>query len=233
MTTEILPDAATAARRAASHVAEVARAAVAARGIANLAFSGGQTPAAMLRALTLLDVPWHALHVFQVDERVAPPNSDARNVAQLENSLVMQGVLAAERLHTMPVEGPDLAAGASKYAKLLSELAGSPPVLDLVHLGLGEDGHTASLFADDPVLNVTDRDVAVSAEHSGYRRMTLTLPLLARARGVMWLVTGAAKARVLARMMRGDTSLPATRVPTERAILFADLAAAMPIEVRT
>jgi 6-phosphogluconolactonase len=141
-------------------------------------------------------------------------------------SLLARAPLSLEQVHAMPVDAPDLAASASAYGRTLREFAGTPPVLDLVHLGLGADGHTASLLPCDPVLAVTDEDVALSGPYQGRRRMTLTYPVLDGARRILWLVTGSDKAAMLARMVDGDQSIPAGRVRQERARILADAAAA-------
>jgi 6-phosphogluconolactonase len=226
MRLETRADATTLARAAARFVAERARRAMTERGRFIAAFSGGSTPLEMLEALVAEDLPWCAMHVFQVDERAAPRGDPARNLTLLENALLGRTPLSAERLHAMPVEESDLDAAARRYAQLLLETAGTPPVLDLVHLGLGDDGHTASLVRDDSALEVTDRDVAISGEYRGQRRMTLTLPSIDRARQRLWLVTGADKAGMLARLMAGDRSIPAGRVRGEDSVVFADAAAA-------
>src|SRR5258705_7493126 len=118
----------------------------------------------------------------------------------------------------MPVEAPDLEAAASRYAETLWAIAGSPPVFDLVHLGLGADGHTASLVPGDPVLDVTDADVAVTRPYQGRRRMTLTFPIINRSRRVLWLVTGREKAGALVRLRNRDPSIPASCVRQDRAL---------------
>lgn len=223
---EVSEDDAATARAAARFVAARAREAASRRGLWVAAFSGGSTPRAMLAALVAEDLPWEALRIFQVDERAAPAGSDDRNFTQLEQVLLGTTPLARDQLHPMPVEAEDLETAAQRYARELEAVAGTPPVFDLVHLGLGDDGHTASLVPGDPVLDVNDRDVAASGEYRGYRRMTLTLPLLNRARERLWLVTGAGKAEMLARLRAGDASIPAGRVRAENAILFADEAAA-------
>ena len=224
---ETLPDAEAVARRAAAVIAGEARAAVAARGRFLLAVSGGKTPWIMLRALAAEEVPWKQVHVVQVDERVAPAGHADRNLAHLRATLLEHAPLREEQIHAMPVESADLEAAAAHYARVLREIAGTPPVLDLAHLGLGTDGHTASLVPGDPALAVADRDVAITELYQGRRRMTLTYPLLNRSRTVLWVVTGAEKAPMLKRLRDGDASIPAGRIRRrEPALILADLAAA-------
>jgi 6-phosphogluconolactonase len=223
---QVLAGANAAAERAAAIVAEAAREAVAARGRFVFAVSGGRTPATMLRALAAEDVPWEGVRVVQVDERVAPEGHADRNLGLLRSSLLEHAPVQVDQVYPMPVEEADLDAAASDYARLLTGLAGAPPEIDLVHLGLGADGHTASLVPGDAALAVKDADVAVTGPYQGRRRMTLTFPALDRARRVLWLVTGAEKAEVLEKLRRGDASIPAARVRRERALLLADAAAA-------
>jgi 6-phosphogluconolactonase len=232
MKIEVLDDAAAVAMKAAGIIAADARAAVAARGHFVLAVSGGHTPWLMLRALAGLDVPWAGMHVVQVDERVAPAGDPERNLAHLRESLLDHAPLRPEQVHAMPVEAPDLEAGAARYAATLREIAGFPPVLDLVHLGLGPDGHTASLLPGDPVLDVVGADVALAGPYQGRRRMTLTYPTLNRARRILWLVTGDEKAAMLARLAAGDPSIPAGRVRQEQALVLADRGAARLLAAR-
>lgn len=227
MNVEVLADPEAVARRAAEFVAGEARAAVATRGRFCLALSGGHSPWLMLRLLAEdATVPWALVHVFQVDERVAPAGDPARNLPQLVACL--GGRLGAASLHAMPVEGGDLAAAAARYGRELAGIAGMPPVLDLIHLGLGDDGHTASLVPGDPALEVADADVVPAGPYQGRRRLTLTLPTLDRARRLLWLVTGREKAAALARLRAGDPGIPAGRVRSERALILADAAAATP-----
>ena len=226
MNIEVLADPDAAAHRAAGVIAADARAAVAARGRFVMAVSGGRTPWAMLRALAQQDIPWSGVHVMQVDERVAPAGDPDRNLTHLEESLLAHAPLTPAQIHAMPVEAPDLDAAAAAYAKMLRALAGSPPVLDLIHLGLGPDGHTASLVPGDPVLDNGADDVALAGPYQGRRRMTLTYPTLDRARRILWLVSGAEEAEMLARLCAGDRSIPAGRVRQDRALLLADAAAA-------
>jgi 6-phosphogluconolactonase len=214
-----------AARAAARFVAECTRRAVSERGKCVIAFSGGSTPRAMLGALVAEDLPWRDLHIFQVDERTAPDGHSERNLTLLQQTLLGKTPLTAGTLHEMPVEEEDLEAAASRYAQDLAATTGAPVVLDLVHLGLGGDGHTASLVPGDAALEVSDRDVAVSKEFRGYRRMTLTLPLLNRARQRLWLVTGGGKSAMLARLLDGDQSIPAGRVHADNSVIFTDHAA--------
>jgi 6-phosphogluconolactonase len=230
MTIDVCADANAVARKAAALIATEARAAVAAHGRFVIAFSGGRTPWIMLRALADEDVPWENFHVVLVDERVAPAGHPDQNLTHLRTSLLDHTPLRAEQIYAMPVEAPDLEVAASQYADTLRQIAGLPPVLDLVHLGLGVDGHTASLVPGDPILEVADVDVAVTGPYQGRRRMTLTVPILNRARQILWLVTGADKASMLARLRNGDASIPAGRIRRERSLVLADQAAAGPLE---
>jgi len=227
MKVEVFSDADAVARQAAALIATEARAAVAARGRFVLAVSGGHTPWAMLRALSGEDVPWANVYVTQVDERVAPAGDPDRNLTHIRESL--RAPLRPEQILAMPVEAPDLQAAVARYAASLQEIAGSPPVLDLVHLGLGPDGHTASLVPGDRVLEVTDADVALTGIYQGRRRMTLTYPMINRARRILWLVTGGEKVEMLGRLRKGDPSIPAGRIRQDQAVVFADQAAAQQV----
>src|SRR5262249_49803168 len=161
-------------------IAAEARAAVNARGRFIFAVSGGHTPRQMLRALGTKDVPWGYVKVVQGGERVAPAGDPDPNLTHLYKRLREHEPVRRGEIYAMPVEAPDLETAAERYAETLKEIAGSPPVLDLIHLGLGPDGHTASLVPGDPVLNVTDSDVALTGVYQGRRRMTLTYPILNR-----------------------------------------------------
>lgn len=213
---EVSADPDAVAARAAGYVAGQARAAVAASGRFIFAVSGGHTPWAMFSALAGEDMPWRQVEVYEVDEREAPAGDPDRNLTHLNESL--RGAPAI--VHPMPVTDPDLAAAAARYAAAL------PERFDLVHLGLGPDGHTASLVPGDPVLEVTDALVALTQPYQGHRRMTLTYPALARADQLLWLVTGADKQDPLARLLAGDQSIPAGRVRAARSLVLADAAAA-------
>jgi 6-phosphogluconolactonase len=226
MKVEILPDADAVAHKAAQFIAAAARAAMAARGRFSLAVSGGHTPWQMLRLLAKEDVPWGGVHLFQVDERVAPAGDKDRNLTHLEESLLATGKLPPGNVHAMPVEAKDLPAAAARYARELESIAGTPPVVDLVHLGLGPDGHTASLVPGDKSLDVTDADVALAGPYQGRERMTLTYPVLDRARTILWLVTGADKVPMFPRLKAGDKTIPAGRVRSDHALMLADAAAA-------
>jgi 6-phosphogluconolactonase len=232
MKLEIFDDAEALAKAAAAMIAADARAAVAARGRFIMAVSGGTTPWIMLRALAGEDVPWKDVHVFQVDERVAPVDDPDRNLAHLRASLLEHVPLPPQQIYAMPVESPDLEAAAKQYAHTLEQVAGSPPVFDLIHLGMGPDGHTASLVPGDPVLNITDADVGLTGEYQGRRRMTLTYPVLNRSRRILWLITGSDKVAMLPRMLEGDTSIPSGRISREQAVVMADRAAAAKVKTK-
>lgn len=226
MQIEILDDDAAVAQRAAAFIAECAAEAVRARGVFTLAVSGGRTPWAMLRALAALPLPWAQVQLFQVDERVAQDGDAVRNLTNIEASLLANAPLPLANVHAMPVTAADLDAAAHDYARTLERVCGTPPVLDLVHLGLGSDGHTASLLPGDAALQVADADVTLAGPYQGHRRMTLTYPVLDRARCVLWLATGAEKRAMVARLLAGDRSIPAGRVAAQQALLLADRAAA-------
>jgi 6-phosphogluconolactonase len=223
---EVYPDDDVVARKAAAVIAAAARAAVTSRGRFIMAVSGGHTPWRMLRALASDELPWQQVHIAQVDERVAPAADPDRNLAHLRASLLDHAPLPPDHIHAMPVEAADLDRAAEQYALTLRDVAGSPPVLDLVHLGLGPDGHTASLVPGDPVLDITDADVAATGAYHGRRRMTVTFPIINRSRLVLWLVTGSEKAATLVRLRDGDRSIPASRVRQDRSLVLADRAAA-------
>jgi len=178
----------------------------------SLALSGGRTPWPVFRSLAETKLDWARVDVYQVDERVAPEGDPARNLTGLREALLDR---VPVNVHPMPVNEPDLEAAAERYAASL------PPVLDIVHLGLGVDGHTASLVPDDPVLE-TDRTVAMTQLYEGRARMTLTFPALERAARIVWIVAGADKAPMLPRLRAADPSIPAGRVSQARALLVAD-----------
>ena len=226
MNIEVLPNPESVAARAASIIAGHASEAISTRGKFVIAVSGGHTPWVMLRRLADAAIQWKAVHLFQVDERVAPAGNPERNLTHLRERLLNRAPLPPDQLYAMPVEIPDLEAAASQYAETLGRIAGEPPIIDLVHLGLGPDGHTASLVPGDPVLDVDDADVALSGPYQGRRRMTLTYPILNRARKVLWVVTGSDKAGMVNRLLDGDRSIPAGRVSNGRTLLLADTAAA-------
>jgi 6-phosphogluconolactonase len=212
---ETLADPGAVAAAGAAFVAERARAAVAAGGRFHFAVSGGHTPWAMFAELASEQVPWEAVVIYQVDERVAPAGDPDRNLTHLTQALGP----APAQVRAMPVNEGDLEAAAASYGASL------PENFDLVHLGLGPDGHTASLVPGDPVLAVTDRLAALTQPYQGRVRMTLTYPALARARQLLWLVTGADKRQPLARLLAGDTTIPAGRVEAAASLVMADRAA--------
>lgn len=226
MNIEILSSADEVAARAAQVIAADARQAVAARGRFVMAVSGGRTPWQMLRALANEEVPWASVHVVQVDERIAPAGDPDRNLTHLRESLLSHAPIPPGQIHAMPVEAADPQAACSEYTKLLNSICGDPPVLDLAHLGLGPDGHTASLIPGDPVLGVHNAEVALTGLYQNRRRMTLTYPVLNRARHILWVVTGAEKAPMVPRLLAGDLGIPAGPVSQANATLLADAPAA-------
>ena len=226
MNIEVLPDADAVARRAAAFIAATARSAASDRGRFVFAVSGGRTPWVMLRALVQEDVPWEAVEIVQVDERAAPEGHPDRNLTHLRETLLEHAPLKPGQIHAMPVDADDLAAAARGYAETLHQLTGPSGRLDLVHLGLGPDGHTASLVPGAPALEVRDVPVAVTGVYQGRRRMTLTFPVLDNARQILWVVTGDDKREMLLRLRDGDAAIPAGRVASHAAVVMADRAAA-------
>ena len=216
---EVVADERAAARRAAELIAAAGAKAVADHGSFSFAMSGGRSPWAMLAILgDMEEMPWQETELFQVDERVASPGSDDRNLTHMVLGLSMDHQSA---LRPMPVTHRDLDEAAREYETSL------PERLDLVDLGLGPDGHTASLVPGDPVLEVTDRRVAMTTnECQGHRRMPLTYRALAEARQIVWLVTGEEKRGPLQQLLAADPSIPAGRVRNESMSIVADRAAA-------
>ena len=210
---EVFPDAGSVGRRAADLIAEAVRRAISDGRRFAWAISGGEAPIRMLRRLGELDLPWRLIDTWQVDERVAPPDDPDRNRSVQREALPPE---LLEGIRWMPVEDEDLEAAAERYAATL------PDRFDVVHLGLGADGHTASLVPGDPVLDVRDRDVAVTGPYEGRRRMTLTYPALSRAGRVIWVVTGPGKRDALRKLLAGDRSIPATHVPVPDQTVVTD-----------
>ncbi len=211
------------AQRGVELIAEFADRTLESKPTFTLAVSGGSTPRRMLELLAgTTSIDWPRVHLFQVDERIAPTGDPDRNLAML------QPLLSSVELggfYPMPVSDTELVAACSAYAASLATVAGSPPVLDLVQLGLGSDGHTASLIPGDPILHVEDTDVATTGEYQGRKRMTFTWPVLDRAAAQLWLIGGASKHAALGQLLTGDPSIPATLPSRDRATVVADQAA--------
>lgn len=210
----VLPDPEAVGRRAADLVAETIGRALADGRRFTWAISGGETPIPFFRRLGGLELPWHRIDTWQVDERIVPTGDPSRNRSTQDRTLPPD---ARRGVRWMPVEDEDLPAAAARYAATL------PERFDIVHLGLGADGHTASLVPGDPVLDVLDRDVAVTGPYEGRRRMTLTYPALARADRVVWVVTGSRKREALRRLTDGDRSIPAARISVPDQVVVTDL----------
>jgi 6-phosphogluconolactonase len=226
MQKEILSTSDEVAARAAQIIASDARAAVAARGRFVMAVSGGRTPWQMLRDLANEEMPWANVHVIQVDERIAPAGDKDRNLTHLRESLLSHAPIPENQIHAMPVEASDLDQACRDYTAELNSICGTPAIIDLAHLGLGPDGHTASLIPGDPVCAVQDAEVALTGLYQNRRRMTLTYPILNRSRHILWVVTGGEKAPMVPRLLAGDPSIPAGPIAQANATLLADAPAA-------
>lgn len=215
-------DARQAAAAAAAHIAGRARDVVAARRRFALGVSGGSSPLPMFDALADSDVPWEFVHLYQVDERLVRADSAQRNFAAIRERLLDRVTIPPRQVHPMPVEQDDAHAAAADYAETLARTLGPGGSLDLVHLGLGADGHTASLLPGDPALEEAAA-VIVSQAYQGARRLSLSAAVLSAAHERVWLVTGADKHDALARLLRGDPAIPAGRLDRRRSIVFTDL----------
>jgi len=223
MNIEILDNSDLVAMRAASVIAEEAMKAVRLRGLFILAVSGGKTPWKMLRALASKDLQWERIHLLQVDERLAPYGHPDRNLTHLLESLNETHSSLPVNIHAMPVEETDPEKAAALYEKTIGNIAGSPSIIDLIHLGLGTDGHTASLIPGDPVLKITGRDVATTGIYQGRRRLTLTYPLINRARKILWVITGSEKKEMLQRLLAVDSLIPAGRISRKNSMILTDV----------
>ena len=212
-----------AAEVAAGFVSSCAREAIAERQRFIMALSGGSTPWRMLAVLAGHELPWETVHIAQVDERLAPDGDSDRNLTYIQARFIDKAGIPAERLYAMPVHAASLEAGAQQYNQTLISLSGRPPVLDLVHLGLGSDGHTASLLPGDALLDEAEQDVGITSPYRGQPRMTLTYPVINRARKILWLITGVGKAAMLDRLVKGDTRIPAGRVSQAQATIITDI----------
>lgn len=216
------PDVAATERAAAEYIATRLTQASRERGVATLAISGGTTPWGMFARLAEQPVPWNDVQIFEVDERIIALDHAARNWKRFLASPLARRVAQANQ-HAMPVEIEDAERAARVYANTLTARAGDPPTLDVVHLGLGEDGHTASLIAGDPLLEDSQRWVGVSGRFQGFQRLSLTLPTLNRARCIVWFIVGAARRPALTRLLAADPAIPAGRVRQDQAVCFSSL----------
>jgi 6-phosphogluconolactonase len=215
LVTRVVTDDEAAAIEAARIVEMVADAAIADRGRFNFAVSGGKTPWRMLELLSESELNWTRTSLFQVDERIAPTGSMQRNLTHLVLTLPL---ICQAAIRPMPVGADDLATAASGYEYSL------PDRFDLIHLGLGPDGHTASLIPDDPILEVSDRQVAITTgEYQDTRRMSLTYKAINRARQILFLVTGEGKEEALDKLKSGDGSIPAGRIANPNITLVTDI----------
>ncbi len=227
MDVQICPDTGSLALASADWLEKRILRACAARGHAVIALSGGETPAPMLAELARRDLPWDLVEVTQVDERVAPDGHPDRNWTMIQRELVTPSGLSPDHAHPMPVTDDDLKAAAVRYAALLRDLCGGEPaVLDAVHLGLGADGHVASLVPGDPALDERQLDVTLSGPYQGRVRITLTFPAINRARSILWQIAGPGKAAAL-RDLRNGVDIPAHHIRTHGDVLtLTDKAAA-------
>jgi 6-phosphogluconolactonase len=225
MKTEIFPQAGDVASGAAAYLAQQITATLATKSTFSMAISGGRTPWEMLKILAKADLPWQRVNLFQVDERVAPDGHADRNLTQLFQAIAGTPMVTQLRIFPMPVLADDLEEGCREYTQVIDEVTEGKG-LDLIHLGLGSDGHTASLVPGDGVLEIQDRLVACTQNtYQGRIRMTLTYPLLNSAKQLLWIVTGSEKQEMVKRLLQQDPSIPAGSIRQENALLLVDQAA--------
>jgi 6-phosphogluconolactonase len=225
MKTEIFPQADDLAEAAAAYLAQQITTTLATKSTFSMAISGGRTPWEMLKILAKADLPWQRVNLFQVDERVAPDGHADRNLTQLFQAIAGTPMVTQLRIFPMPVLAADLEEGCREYTQVIHEVTEGKG-LDLIHLGLGSDGHTASLVPEDGVMEVQDRLVACTQNtYQGRIRMTLTYPLLNSAKQLLWIVTGSEKQEMVKRLLQQDPSIPAGSIRQENALLLVDQAA--------
>jgi 6-phosphogluconolactonase len=230
MNVEVLANPEALAERAVEIVVQVGSRAIDERGLFVWAVSGGSTPRRMLELLGgRRDLDWSRTHLCQVDERLAPDGDPDRNATMLTEALLTPEFLGNNQpagIWWMPVTDEDPDAAAAAYADLLDALSGHPLIFDLIQLGMGGDGHTASLVPGDPILSIDDKDVALTAEYNGRRRMSLTWPVLDRAKELLWVVGGSSKQDAVRLLLSNDPSIPATLPTQARATVLLDVDAA-------
>lgn len=217
------------AKEAAIYIADRIRENIAKKGFFTMAISGGRTPWAMIKALAQEDLPWEKVFLFQVDERIAPDAHPDRNLTQLFKAIEGSKLVLRLNIFPMRVNAEDLEEACEEYENHIKRMTGNGK-LDLVHLGIGTDGHTASLVPNDPVLEIKDQGVAVTnTEYQGRKRMTLTYPLINQAEKILWVITGAEKAEMLNRLLHLDPSIPAGKIDQQHAILLTEESASVKI----
>ena len=223
--TEIFPSADQVAKEAAAYIEQLIRETLTQKKSFSMAISGGRTPWEMLKILSKASLPWMRVNLFQVDERVAPDGHADRNLTQLFQAIEGSPLVTRLRIFPMPVTADDLDVASEDYAQLIHEITEGEG-LDLIHLGMGSDGHTASLVPGDGILEVNDRDVACTEQlYQGRIRMTLTYPLLNSAKRILWIVTGTEKQEMVQHLLKQDASIPAGAVNQANSLLMVDQAA--------
>ncbi len=217
------------AREAALYIADRIRENIAKKGFFTLAISGGRTPWEMIKELATQDLPWEKVFLFQVDERVAPDGHPDRNLTQLFKSIQDSPLNTRLNIFPMHVIAEDLEEACAEYSENIKRITETGK-LDLIHLGIGTDGHTASLIPGDSVLEVGDKDVALTGNpYQGRERMTLTYPLINRAEKILWIITGEEKAEMLERLLQQDPTIPAGKINQSHAIILTEEGAAVRI----
>jgi 6-phosphogluconolactonase len=223
-----LADADSVAEEACRRIVRAAQAAQRQRGRFSLALAGGSTPRRAYERLARADVDWQRVHVFWGDERALPPDHRHSNQRMARAAWLDSVSIPPTQIHPMPADLEDLDAAAQGYTQTLRRELGAPPRLDLILLGLGEDGHTASLFPGSAALMEKERLVVATAAPAIAPRLTLTPAAIRAAREILFLVTGAAKAPALRRVLHGahdPWALPPHAIHRNDAVWLVDRAA--------